>query len=67
MPHFGAAEEIGHVSSLSEMDNKCLPPTMAAVSKSEVGQASPFPFVTKTELTVTKEQQIKNNEVTSKS
>ena len=40
---------------------------MAAVSKSEVGQASHFPFVTKTELTVTKEQQIKNNEVTSKS
>ena len=40
---------------------------MAAVSKSEVVQASPFPFVTKTELTATKEQQIKNNEVTSKS
>ena len=53
------------MSSLSEVDHKCFPPTMAAVSKSEVGQASPF--VTKTELTVTKEQQIKHNEVTSKS
>ena len=63
LPHFGTVEEISHVSTLSKVDNKYLPPMKSEVQKSEVGQASPFPSVTSTELAVTKEEQTKDIKV----
>ena len=63
MPHFGTVEEIIHVST--QEDNKYPPLINSEVQKSEVGQASPFTFVTSTELAVTKEEQTEDIKVTA--